>query len=130
MGRLILVIVAILLPFPTASQSLLEGGDDIDYLGTLDEEGSFGYDEHMAYIAAQFRTAGCNEYKVSLVAELEAEAEEIYVAWCAAADNYFMVMRCKYDLCNMMRKSDEFGDGLGGDGLGGFDINSDMETLP
>ncbi len=92
----------------------------------LDE---YEYDEHIANIADQFQQAGCNEYDVRMVAELDEEAEEVYVAWCAAADNYFMVMICKFDLCNILRKVDESDGILGGDGLGGFGIESDMENF-
>ena len=129
MGRIILAFAAILISVPTASQSLLEGTDDIDLLGTRSDSDDFEYDERIASIADQFRASGCNEYDVRLVAELDEEAEEVFVAWCAAADNYFMVMICKFDLCNILREVDEYDGIFGGDGFGGFDIETEMEDL-
>jgi hypothetical protein len=129
MRRFFLAFAAMLITVPSASQSLLEGTDDSDLLGTNKFLDEYQYDEHIANIADQFQLAGCNEYDVRLVAELDEEAEEVYVAWCAAADNYFMVMICKFDLCNILRKVDDSDGILGGDGLGGFGTESDMENL-
>ncbi len=56
-------------------------------------------------IIDRFRYSGCNEYDIQEVAALEEENELIYVAWCAALDNYLMVIRCKEDICRILDKT-------------------------
>ena len=54
-------------------------------------------------VSLKFRNAGCQDYKISKVAELHGEGVRIYVAWCSGATNYLMVMKCGFGYCKLMK---------------------------